>query len=252
MKGPWVKLWRCFLEDTKVQMLMKQFGNGCVTLLVTMFTKSEEGRLTISDEEAAYLCQYDIEEYKKILDGVIKCGILYRDADGIICVTNWNKYQIGSSTERVRNYRLRNSCVTPMKQNATVSKRVELELELEKNNIVREPKKTSKTFEKPTIDEVKAYCQERGKGVNPEAWFAHYESNGWRVGKNPMKDWKGAVRTWEHSGYGNDTPPVSHENWSSSRVDIEAERKERDEMAPEIRDALAAKFAALSAKGGRK
>lgn len=57
-------------------------------------------------------------------------------------------------------------------------------------------------FQKPTVDQVKAYCQERKNSINPEKWLAHYEANGWRVGKNPMKDWKAAVRTWEHSDFG--------------------------------------------------
>ena len=42
-----------------------------------------------------------------------------------------------------------------------------------------------------------------GYTVNVNAWFAHYEANGWRVGRNPMKDWKAAIRTWQHNGYGN-------------------------------------------------
>lgn len=49
----------------------------------------------------------------------------------------------------------------------------------------------------PTLDEVKEYCSERGNKVDPERWFDYYTSNGWKVGKNPMKDWKAAVRTWE-------------------------------------------------------
>lgn len=49
----------------------------------------------------------------------------------------------------------------------------------------------------PTLEEVKAYCTERGNKVDPERWFDYYTSNGWKVGKNPMKDWKAAVRTWE-------------------------------------------------------
>lgn len=49
----------------------------------------------------------------------------------------------------------------------------------------------------PTLDEVRAYCNERQNGVNAEKWYAHYEAVGWKVGKNPMKDWKAAVRTWE-------------------------------------------------------
>lgn len=50
---------------------------------------------------------------------------------------------------------------------------------------------------KPTIDEIRAYCTERGSKIDPEAFFDFYESKGWMVGKNPMKDWKAAVRTWE-------------------------------------------------------
>jgi hypothetical protein len=47
---------------------------------------------------------------------------------------------------------------------------------------------------------VSAYCQERANGVDPEKFMAHYESNGWRVGRTHMRDWKAAVRTWEKNG----------------------------------------------------
>ena len=57
-----------------------------------------------------------------------------------------------------------------------------------------------KRFAKPTLEEVQAYCLERGKGVDPQKWYDYYSANGWKVGKNPMKDWKAAVRTWERSG----------------------------------------------------
>ena len=49
----------------------------------------------------------------------------------------------------------------------------------------------------PTIEDVKAYCNERGNRVDPERFIDYYTANGWKVGKNPMKDWKAAVRTWE-------------------------------------------------------
>jgi hypothetical protein len=38
--------------------------------------------------------------------------------------------------------------------------------------------------------------------VDPEYFYHYYQSNGWRVGKNPMRDWKAAVRTWESNEYG--------------------------------------------------
>ena len=52
-------------------------------------------------------------------------------------------------------------------------------------------------FSPPTIEEVRAYCSERKNGVDPQRFIDHYTANGWKVGKNSMKDWKAAVRTWE-------------------------------------------------------
>lgn len=52
-------------------------------------------------------------------------------------------------------------------------------------------------FRKPTLEEVKAYCQERGNTVDAQQFLDFYESKGWKVGGEPMKDWKAAVRTWE-------------------------------------------------------
>lgn len=53
---------------------------------------------------------------------------------------------------------------------------------------------------KPTLEEVRAYCAERRNKVDPAKFFHFYESKGWMVGKNPMKNWKSAVVTWESDG----------------------------------------------------
>ena len=66
-----------------------------------------------------------------------------------------------------------------------------------------ESKNKRKRFVPPTLDEVKEYCQERNNNVDPERFIDYYESNGWLVGKNKMKDWKAAVRSWERNGYSN-------------------------------------------------
>lgn len=58
-------------------------------------------------------------------------------------------------------------------------------------------------FTPPTLEEVKEYIGSKGYSVDPERWFAFYQSNGWRVGKNPMKDWKAAVVTWTRNGFEN-------------------------------------------------
>lgn len=59
------------------------------------------------------------------------------------------------------------------------------------------PIKPNKRFTPPTVEEVKVYCQERQNEVDAQRFVDYYTSNGWMVGKNKMKDWKAAVRTWE-------------------------------------------------------
>ena len=54
-------------------------------------------------------------------------------------------------------------------------------------------------FTKPTLDEVREYCSQRGNRVDPEVFYDFYESKGWKVGNQSMKDWRAAVRTWEKS-----------------------------------------------------
>ena len=75
-------------------------------------------------------------------------------------------------------------------------------LELGKDNIDNMSDKPTRTrFIPPTLEEVKAYCLERNNNVDAERFIDYYTSNGWQVGKNKMKDWKAAVRTWEKNGY---------------------------------------------------
>ena len=57
--------------------------------------------------------------------------------------------------------------------------------------------KTAARFRPPSQQEVIEYCQQRGNGVDAGAFIAYYESNGWKVGRNKMRDWQAAVRTWE-------------------------------------------------------
>ena len=59
------------------------------------------------------------------------------------------------------------------------------------------PKKKRVAFVPPTYDEVREYCLLRNNDVDPERFIDYYESNGWLVGRNKMKDWKAAVRNWE-------------------------------------------------------
>ena len=69
-------------------------------------------------------------------------------------------------------------------------------------DISEKPQKRTR-FIPPTLEEVQSYCLERNNTVDAERFINHYTSNGWMVGKNKMKDWKAAVRTWEKNDYSN-------------------------------------------------
>ena len=60
-----------------------------------------------------------------------------------------------------------------------------------------EPNPTAPRMEKPTLEEIKSYCKEKGYNINAEGFYSYYESNGWKIGgKTAMKNWKAAVQSW--------------------------------------------------------
>lgn len=56
--------------------------------------------------------------------------------------------------------------------------------------------RVTRTFSKPSLEEARAYAHENQIDVNTDEWYDHYESNGWKVGRNPMRDWRAALRKW--------------------------------------------------------
>ena len=73
----------------------------------------------------------------------------------------------------------------------------------ENNKKKKEGKKTEKKYIKPTIEEVKTYVLNSNLNVDPEYFYDYYEANGWRVGKDTMKDWQAAVRNWHRRNLNN-------------------------------------------------
>jgi len=127
----------------------------------------------------------------------------------IVYVQNWAKYQI----DAVDGNQQKNKQKTPNSTNKqpTNNQQTTTDKEIKKERI-EEIKKSTKgdmgadaPFYHPTLEEVRAYCKERNNNVDPETWFHHYDGNGWKVGKNPMKKWKSAIITWERNGGTNGT-----------------------------------------------
>ncbi len=99
----------------------------------------------------------------------------------------------------------------------------EIDIEIEKDSSAKSTTTKRKRFEKPTLSQITQYCLERNNNVNAEQFYDYYESNGWKVGKNSMKDWKAAVRTWERSEY---RKPNSKKNSKEDAINVVKELME--------------------------
>lgn len=103
-----------------------------------------------------------------------------------IYIMNYEKFQPIDEERKHRG----NTKETARKHRGNTSNEVQESKEGKRND-------REKRFQKPTTEEVKAYCEERKNGIDPQRFIDFYESKGWLVGRNPMKDWQAAVRTWE-------------------------------------------------------
>ena len=109
-------------------------------------------------------------------------------------------------------------------------------------------------MKRPTLEEVQAYIAEKGYSVDAESFIAFYESNGWKVGKNPMKSWRAALVTWQKRNanasnapqFNPQTPNIN--GTYQNRMDRErAENAERKRQLAEMAANACAKADALNA-----
>lgn len=114
--------------------------------------------------------------------------------------------------------------ISPLKgEKPTIDEVVDIE-ELIAEQKLNEVKEKVKRFKKPTIDEVVEYCRENNYNVDANKFWDFYESKGWKVGKNPMKDWKASVRTWVRNA---DKPPEQT---------AEQKKKQDEELSARIKE----------------
>lgn len=128
-----------------------------------------------------YISGYSLFRWLKVFENVQMLHIKKTNKYTIITVLNWDKYQNDAQ-------QMHNSCTTNAQQMHTNNN------SKNSKNIYRGQKSK---FISPSLEEVTDYCRERNNNVDPQVFMDYYESNGWKVGKNPMKDWKAAVRNWE-------------------------------------------------------
>ena len=86
------------------------------------------------------------------------------------------------------------------------------------------------SFKKPTIEDIKNYCNERKNTINPNNFYDFYESKNWFVGRNKMKDWKACIRTWEQRQQKSNSNP----SWFKQDIKKEETTKEEQEELKEL------------------
>lgn len=110
-------------------------------------------------------------------------------------IVNYDIYQDKEDDKETEKKQSGNSQETEKKQSLDINKNDKNDKNINKEG--ENPKAKSTRFVPPSLEEVEAYCKSRNNKVDAGQFIDFYESKGWMVGKNKMKDWKASVRTWE-------------------------------------------------------
>ena len=227
----WLKLHKDFFQRKEIKRLRKIAGGDTYTIIyLKMLLRSimSDGKLYfdgLEDDFASELA-LDLDEKEEnvqiTVQYLLKIGLLEMCSDEEYYLPD-TKDSTGCETAaasrmrkcRAKKDKLERNNVTPMLQSGYGE--IEKELEIEKDSSAKSTTTKRKRFEKPSISDIKQYCMERNNNIDASQFFDYYESNGWKVGKNSMKDWKAAVRTWERSEY---RKPNSKKNSKEDAINV--------------------------------
>ena len=150
---------------------------------------------------------------KPLVDNLVNCGLLSRyivGDDSFLIVSNWDKHQtIKYPTFK---YPLESGEIPESSQRKrTKKKHIGIGIDIGVEEVIPEhvenmsgtcpepqrQKPSKKSFKPPTLEEVIEFFKEKKTWIDPEAFYYHYESNGWMRGKAKIKKWKACLITWE-------------------------------------------------------
>lgn len=213
----WIKIVTDVFDDEKMLLIDGlPERDGIIVIwfkLLCMAGKQNNGgvlmmndKIAYTDEMLATVFRRPINTVRLALEAFQNYGMI-EIVNNTITIPNWEKHQSLDALEqakektrqRVARHREKQKMIAECNAdcNVTVTECNADRIEIEKDKIKN--KKNILRFTPPTIEDVLAYCRERKNNVDPERFVDYYSSNGWRVGKSPMKDWKAAVRNWERS-----------------------------------------------------
>lgn len=137
-----------------------------------------------------------LSEETQLTPDEVRTAIKHLISTKDITKQSYNKYTVFT----VKNYDLYQSVPSKIPDSSQAIPKLFPTIEEKKEGNIKEDTNVSKKrFDPPSVDEVRAYCAERNNGIDPQSFIDFYESKGWMVGKNHMRDWKAAVRTWERN-----------------------------------------------------
>ena len=217
----WLKLYNDFFTSKRIKRLRSLAGGDTYTIIylkMQLKALQDDGYLYFDGvmddfaEELALDIDESADDVRVTIQYLSQVGLLESSEDGKEYLLTYMQKCIGSetaSTQRSRLSRARkkeqealqcNTDATPMQQietkcNTEIEIEKELEIDIEKEK--KGENKSRSSFKPPTLEEVKEYCLERNNGIDAQRFIDFYSSKGWMIGKNKMKDWKAAVRTWE-------------------------------------------------------
>jgi len=209
----WLKLKRDFFKRHDIR-IVESMPNGKDYILfylkLLLESIDHNGNLRFSDtipyndEMLATITDTNIDIVRSAMKIFIELGFIEMLEDSTIFMTEVEK-MIGTESkwaEKKRDYRQKlGQCpqnVLPMSEECPPNVRQEKEIEIDKEIDKESNKSKTVRFTPPSLEEVKEYLNERGSTISAEYFIDFYESNGWKVGKNKMKDWKATIRSWEN------------------------------------------------------
>ena len=166
----------------KIQRMVGASDDDCKLLVMKRFILTfESGVIVIKHWRIHNYIQKD--RYKETL---------YKEEKNALAIDEKNAY-----TEAVKV-----PCIQNGYRTDTQDRLVKVRIDKDKIDNMRE-NAANKRFKPPTVQDVQTYCTERKNNVDAQKFVDYYTANGWQVGRNKMKDWKAAIRTWERNGFSN-------------------------------------------------
>lgn len=206
MNVKWIKITTDVFDDEKIR-LIETLPDSDTVLVIWFKLLSMAGRcndsgliyltrdIPYNDEMLSTILRRQVNTIRMALDQFVKMEMI-AIVDDFIEIVNWEKHQNIEGLERIKEKtRLR-------VQKHRDKKKIECNVTDSYSNAIEEnriEKKRDKSFKRPKVEDIQAYIDDREiKSFTADNFFDFYESKGWMVGKNKMKDWKACIRTWQN------------------------------------------------------